>query len=233
MQKSVPVDVLEEMIAYYRQRAAEYDEWWDRRGRYDRGEVCNKQWFDERAAVFAAFDAVPLTDHVLELAPGTGIWTQRLVNKAAKITAVDASEEMIAINRARIASPKVNYLVADLFQWEPTETYDGVVFAFWVSHVPVERLEGFFATVARALRPGGRVFFVDGLREATSTAANHVLPEEREQVMVRKLNDERAFRIVKNFYAPQELISVCRRVGLQVSVSTTGSYFYFGQGVRT
>ena len=29
--------LLDEQIAYYRARAAEYDDWWFRRGRYDRG----------------------------------------------------------------------------------------------------------------------------------------------------------------------------------------------------
>jgi demethylmenaquinone methyltransferase/2-methoxy-6-polyprenyl-1,4-benzoquinol methylase len=30
-------DLLEEQRAFYRARAPEYDQWWQRRGRYDRG----------------------------------------------------------------------------------------------------------------------------------------------------------------------------------------------------
>ena len=39
--------LLAEQIAYYRARATEYDEWFLRLGRYDRGEEQNRQWFAE------------------------------------------------------------------------------------------------------------------------------------------------------------------------------------------
>lgn len=32
-------DILQEQIQYYRDRASEYDEWFFRQGRYDRGEA--------------------------------------------------------------------------------------------------------------------------------------------------------------------------------------------------
>jgi demethylmenaquinone methyltransferase/2-methoxy-6-polyprenyl-1,4-benzoquinol methylase len=233
MRGAVPTSVLDEMITYYRQRSAEYDEWWDRRGRYDQGPDLNRRWLDEREMVYAALDSMELRGQVLELAPGTGIWTQRLVRTATTVTAVDASPEMIEINRAKLSSSRVRYVQADLFQWQPAESYNAVVFGFWVSHVPIERLEEFFRTVAQAVHPGGRVFFVDGRREPTSTAMNHVLPGEDEQVMVRRLNDDRAFRIVKNFHPPERLVGVCRQVGLDVQISTTPTYFYYGQGTRS
>src|SRR6266508_6846961 len=56
----------------------EYDEWWQRRGRYDRGSEENARWFSERTEVLTAFDRLDLRGDVLELAPGTGIWTERL-----------------------------------------------------------------------------------------------------------------------------------------------------------
>ncbi len=43
-------DILGDQIAYYRARAGEYDEWWFRTGRYDRGEAFNAQWHAETAA---------------------------------------------------------------------------------------------------------------------------------------------------------------------------------------
>ena len=46
--------VLADQIAYYRARAGEYDEWWFRAGRYDRGADFNAQWHAETAAVEAA-----------------------------------------------------------------------------------------------------------------------------------------------------------------------------------
>lgn len=232
MTDTVPTDVLADMVDYYRARAAEYDEWWYRHGRYDHGAERNGRWFAEMREVYDAFDALEFTGDVLELAPGTGIWTERLVRTADSVTAVDASDEMVAINRAKVGSDRVSYIIADLFAWRPAEQYDGVCFGFWISHIPTERLDGFLAMIAGALRPGGKVFFVDGRREPTSTAANHVLPERGSQVMARALNDGRTYRIVKNFYDPEALTAQCERAGLDVAVRETATYFIYGAGRR-
>src|SRR5437763_840453 len=171
MPDTVPPATLDEMKAYYRARAAEYDEWFYRQGRFDRSPETNARWFAEAEELYRALDALHLTGDVLELAPGTGIWTERLVRTARSVTAVDASPEMVELNRAKVASDRVTYLLADLFTWRPDRRYDAVCFGFWLSHVPDERLDDFLAMVAAALRPGGKLFFVDGRREPTSSAA--------------------------------------------------------------
>jgi 2-polyprenyl-3-methyl-5-hydroxy-6-metoxy-1,4-benzoquinol methylase len=230
MDKTVPESTLEEMRAYYRARAAEYDEWCYRRGRFDRGPENNARWFSEFGEAQKALHNLQVEGDVLELAPGTGIWTEQILPSATTITAVDASEEMIAINRAKIASERVHYIQADLFNWQPERIYDAVCFCFWISHVPVERLDAFLHMVAKALRPGGKVFFVDSRRELSSTAIDHELPEKQEQLMIRKLNDGRAFQIVKNFYDAAFLEGRFVAAGLDVTVKVTPTYFVYGFG---
>jgi len=232
MERSVSGQTLQEMREYYRARAGEYDEWFYRRGRYDRGPEANARWFAEADEVFAALDACSLTGDVLELAPGTGIWTERLIRTAATVTAVDASPEMIEINRAKVSDDRVSYVLADLFSWQPERAYDAVFFGFWISHVPLERLDGFLHAVASMLRPGGKVFFVDNRKEPTSTAINHQLPEQDSQIMTRILNNGQSFQIVKNFYDPADLAARCSRAGLHVTVDQTATYFIFGHGTR-
>jgi demethylmenaquinone methyltransferase/2-methoxy-6-polyprenyl-1,4-benzoquinol methylase len=222
------------MVEYYRARAAEYDEWFYRQGRFDRGAAANAAWFAESAEVFAAFDHLGVSGDVLELAPGTGIWTERIARVASTVAAIDASPEMVTLNRAKLgpAADNVTYFLADLFAWRPDRRYDACCFGFWISHVPLERLDAFLAGVAQALRPGGKVFFVDGRREPTSTAADHRLPDLGEQVMTRKLNDGRTFQIVKNFFDPAALAARCAAVGLDVSVRETATYFMYGVGTK-
>jgi 2-polyprenyl-3-methyl-5-hydroxy-6-metoxy-1,4-benzoquinol methylase len=232
MSEPVSSHILNEMMGYYRARANEYDEWFYRRGRYDRGPEANARWFAEADEVFKALDALKIEGDVLELAPGTGIWTERLLRTATSITAVDASPEMIAINRARVASERVSYLQADLFTWHPTRKYDAVCFCFWISHVPLERLDNFLSSVAMALQPGGKVFFVDGRRETTGTAVDHRLPEEQVQVMTRRLNDGREFEIVKNFYKPDSLAARFSSLGFDITVRETATYFLYGYGTN-
>lgn len=232
MNQPVSTQTLQEMMMYYRERAREYDEWFYRQGRYDRGAENNARWFVEIDEVVDALENLHPTGNVLELAPGTGIWTERLLKMATSVTAVDASPEMIAINRARVRSERVAYVQADLFTWRPEYLYDAVFFGFWISHVPLERLDDFLASVAAMLRPGGKIFFVDGRREPDSTAVNHQLPEQDSQVMIRKLNDGRAFEIVKNFSDPAKLTAQCQRAGFEINVRETATYFLYASGTR-
>lgn len=225
-------DVLRNQIDYYRARAGEYDEWFYRVGRYDRGEALNQQWFDEVNLAMREVQALPRVEHALELAAGTGNWTRELANLAGHVTAVDASAEMIAINREKVARPNVSYVQADLFEWQPDREYDLVFFAFWLSHVPPERLTPFLETVKQATKPGGQVFIIDSLPDNTSSAANHAAYDPDDIYHVRKLNDGRSFKIVKVFYEAAALEQQLSDAGFAASVQTTGRYFWYARGQR-
>ncbi len=163
----------QEQIAYYRARAEEYDEWWLRKGRYDRGAAQKVQWTTDIAQVEQALTEFKPSGDVLELAGGTGLWTQRLAPFADTLTVVDAAPETLTINKARPENASVQYVTADLFDWQPTQQYDVVFFSFWLSHVPAERFEAFWNTVKRCLRPEGRVFFLDSRYEETRAILRH------------------------------------------------------------
>ncbi|HEU5367460.1 MAG TPA: class I SAM-dependent methyltransferase [Ktedonobacterales bacterium] len=227
--------LLLEQIAYYRARAGEYDEWFLRQGRYDRGPELNRQWFAEAEEVAQALAAFAPTGRVLELACGTGLWTQHLARYAASITAVDSSPEVIAINRERLGAGNadtVEYVQADLFAWQPTSQYDVVFFSFWLSHVPPERFAAFWEMIRAALAPGGRVFFIDSLYSETSTASDHHLEGEEATTLTRRLNDGQEFRIVKVFYQPEKLASHLDAPGWQAQVRATAHYFLYGSAER-
>jgi SAM-dependent methyltransferase len=105
---------LNRQLDYYRARAHEYDEWWLRRGRFDHGAALNTQWFVAAASVSAALSAFHPGGRILELACGTGIWTEQLLPFASHLTALDASSEMLALKAARLRSPMIRYVEADL-----------------------------------------------------------------------------------------------------------------------
>ncbi len=230
-----PDELLAEQAEYYQARAPEYDRWFLRLGRYDRGAAESARWSAEVDEVRAVLATLPIDGaDVLELAPGTGIWTERLADRVRHLTAVDSSPEMIALNRERLGdrAGSVSFVEADLFTWEPERTFDAIVFCFWLSHIPADRLDGFLGHVASMLDPGGIVFFLDGRREPTSTAADHVLPSTGEEAMTRRLDDGREFRIIKNFWNAAELEARCRAAGLDVAVRETATYFQYGLGTR-
>lgn len=219
--------ILDEQMAYYRARAHEYDEWFLRQGRYDRGPEHRDQWLGEAAEIEAQLRPAVRGADVLELACGTGLWTQRLAEGNRHVTAVDASPETIAINRERVGSANVEYHIADIFSWVPPTAFDVVFFSFWLSHVPSARFEEFWTLVRAALKPGGQVFFIDSLPEPTSTAKDHG-PIDESGVSRRKLNDGREFNIVKVFYEPSVLERRLTELGWSGWVRSTEKFFLYG-----
>ena len=223
---------LRDQIAYYRARASEYDQWFLRQGRYDRGEALNRAWFDEVGRLAEVLDQFAPRGDVLELACGTGWWTERLAGYAGTLTAVDASPEVLAINQARLGEGRVRYIQADLFAWQPERQYDVVFFSFWLSHVPPEHFDSFWRTVASALKPGGRVLLFDSLPSDTSSANNHERPDQRNVRQMRRLNDGSEFTIFKLYYEPQALAANLEQLGWQASAATTGQYFLYANASR-
>ena len=224
-------DILRDQIDYYRARAGEYDEWWFRTGRYDRGPEFNAHWRAEAALVEAALDAwlaerAPAT--LLELACGTGLFTQHLARRVSRVMAVDASPEVLALNRNRVAAGNVQYVQADLFSWRPAMRYDAVFFSFWLSHVPDDRLAAFWGGVAGALAPDGAAYLIDSAFDPSSMAKDHALPKPDSGVVTRKLNDGREFRIVKRFWEPQALDARLRALGWKAAIAQTPRYFIHG-----
>jgi demethylmenaquinone methyltransferase/2-methoxy-6-polyprenyl-1,4-benzoquinol methylase len=227
--------ILRDQIDYYRARAGEYDQWWFRTGRYDRGPEFNARWNAEVETVEHALDgwlAARRPQTVLELACGTGLFTRHLAPRVTRLTAVDASPEVIAINRGRVAAGNVDYVEADLFSWRPERRYDAVFFSFWLSHVPAERFAAFWDTVSAALAPGGEAYLIDSVFDTTSTAKDHVLPARETGVVTRKLNDGREFRIVKFFYRPDELAAKLATLGWRAAIGQTQNYFIHGHAAR-
>jgi SAM-dependent methyltransferase len=204
--------LLDEQVAYYSASASEYEE--------------RKLPFAGGDELTTALDAFAPTGRVLEIACGTGVWTGLLLRHATELTALDASEEMLAIAAGRHGSERVRFIETDIFGWQPDRRYDVVFFGFWLSHVPSERFDSFWSLVADCLGPGGRVFFVDdGYR-----TSDELIEGEASSTIRRRLNDGTAYRIVKVPHEPAELEERLARIGWRVSVSATSGPFYWGAG---
>jgi ubiquinone/menaquinone biosynthesis C-methylase UbiE len=199
--------LLAEQASYYRARAAEYDDVYPIRGEH---------------ALRAALEAFAPTGTVLELACGTGQWTAQLARHASRVVAVDASAEMLAINRERVRDAHVRHIQADLFEWRPRERFDVVFFAFWLSHVPPERFEAFWAFVRDCLRPGGRVFLID----------DRDIPEAwiADAVVRRRVKDGSTYRAVKVFHDPDALQARLAALGWRFAFQPVTRYHFWGHG---
>ncbi len=226
-------DLLAEQRSYYRARAPEYDEWWQRRGRYDRGEEQLLEWQRQVAVVDDALTSFGAKGSVLELAGGTGWWTERLARTADRLTVVDSSPEVLALNQARVGRSDVNYVVADLFDWQPDSNYDAVFFSFWLSHVPRARFGEFWSLVHSCLTPSGRAFLIDNRNDPVpnTIAKDPFVLQYETDLHLRRLRDRSQYRVVSVMYEPGELQSLIEAEGWTTEIQAT-RWFIFGSAGR-
>ena len=191
------------MLAYYEARAPEYDDWYLRRGRYERGPVHDAAWNAELDMAGRWLDALPIAGEIVELAAGTGWWSPLLAVKG-ELSMYDGNPGPLDRARERLVAHRLRAHLHVRDAWaEPDRQVDAVFTGFWLSHVPRARLDAFLALVRRWLKPGGLFAFIDSLPDEQSSAADHPTPADDRSL--RRLADGREFTIVKVYYTPAEL----------------------------
>jgi demethylmenaquinone methyltransferase/2-methoxy-6-polyprenyl-1,4-benzoquinol methylase len=215
------------MIDYYEARAPEYDDWYLRRGRYERGAVHDAAWNAELDAAGRWLDSLPWQGEIVELAAGTGWWSPLLASRG-ELSLYDTSPSALDRARERLVAHGLRAHLHVRDAWaEPDRQVDGLFLGFWLSHVPRARLAGFLELAHRWLKPGGRLAFIDSLPDAASGAIDH--PHPADDLALRRLDDGREFTIVKVDYEADELEAVLIAVGFDdIDVSTTGRFFLLG-----
>jgi demethylmenaquinone methyltransferase/2-methoxy-6-polyprenyl-1,4-benzoquinol methylase len=228
------------MHRYYEQRAPEYDDWYERRGRYN-DPATNVAWHAdvaELAREISRFSyALPqpqgLPTRVLDLACGTGKWTQYLarpLHDSGRVIAYDYSPAMLAETRARLEEDEADLLNKVFFVRGDAyclpfkdETFDCVFFGFWLSHVPRERVAPFFNEVKRVLKPGGQVLIFDSLLMPGKPADN---------IQRRPLNDGSLHDVLKIYYTPETLQQSLSGIFNNVATGQTRQYFVIARTTR-
>jgi ubiquinone/menaquinone biosynthesis C-methylase UbiE len=209
--------LIQQQIAYYRRRAPEYD---------STSTPVGDPFDADTERIRSHLRAFRPSGRVLELACGTGQWTGLLAGYADALTAVDASPEMLQLNADKVGDPRVRYINADLFAFQPDARYDSVFFGFWLSHVPPDRFAAFWQLVRASLAPDGRVFFVD---EAAHGLWDEEWIDRNGGVVRRRLLDGSVHHVVKALWRPSQLQERLAGLGWDLEVQGVGP-FYWGQG---
>jgi SAM-dependent methyltransferase len=205
--------LLADQIDYYRRRASEYDE-------------TSLEDLEQPFRVFGPLvERLAPSGDVLEIACGTGLWTQHLAPRADWLTALDSSPEVIELARARVG-PGVEFVAANVFEWTPPRRYDSIFFGFWLSHVPPARFADFWRLLGRCLTPGGRVLFVD--EGAARASMEPKLLPGRGGTAERQLRDGSVHTIVKVFYEAEELARTLAGLGWSAEIELSDEGFIVG-----
>jgi SAM-dependent methyltransferase len=202
---------------YYSARAVEYDEIYRKTERQsDLREI--EKWLP------------PLLSNrkVLEIACGTGYWTQFIAPTAEHVVALDTSIEVIDIAKTRVPVGKVTFRVADAYQLPSDLEVCTAAFAgFWFSHVPKRRRSEFLRGLNSRLAPGARVVLLDNRYVAGSSSEISDVDPDGDTFQMRKLKDGSTHRILKNFPAEPELQMALGCLGLAGTYRPWAYYWAF------
>jgi len=204
------------MVGYYAQRAGEYERIYQKPER--QGNLRILRAFVERT--FAG-------KHVLEVACGTGYWTEVLSRSAASIVAIDINDEVLEIARAKRLDPqKVLFQRADAYALPafPQQFTAGLA-GFWRSHVPRAQLRAFQTGLHRAFAPRSTLVFIDNIYvEGSSTPLSHT-DAGGNTYQRRKLKDGSTHDVLKNFPAEAELRQAVNGIGSEVNIEFLKYYW--------
>lgn len=189
------------LVDYYSRGAAEYE------SIFERDDPVRQ---DEQAALTSAMQAALRGRRVLELACGTGYWTERLAVVAEEVLATDASEEMLGLARSKpLDRHRVRFQLADAYKASAMEgDFNGGLANFWLSHVARSRLRQFLAQFHQRLESGSVIFIADNMFVPGLGGELVAVPGAEDTFKNRTLSDGSRCDILKNYFDADELQAI-------------------------
>jgi len=204
------------MVEYYARRAKEYERIYQKPERQ-----ADLRLLRERLeGIFTGLD-------LLEIACGTGYWTEIVANVAASATATDINEEVLNIARAKpIRNPNSRFLKADAHALPFSDAhFTGGLAVFWWSHLPKAGLRRFLGQFHRHFSPDAKVVFIDNrFVEGSSTPISRA-DEHGDTHQLRRLDDGSEHEVLKNFPTEPELWAAVAGLAEEVRIEFLRHYW--------
>jgi|HubBroStandDraft_6_1064221.scaffolds.fasta_scaffold833333_1 SAM-dependent methyltransferase len=205
-----------DLVGYYAQRAIEYERIYARPERQE-----------DLSRLRDYLGSLFLGDHVLEVACGTGYWTEVVARSASTIFATDINEKALAIARTKdFGGAAVEFLKADAYALPKFDGLFNAGFgAFWWSHIPKARIHEFLANFHSHLEPGAKVVFMDNRYIKGSSTPLCRVEGNEDTFQMRTLQDGKLHKVLKNFPSPEELKTAVEDWGNSIEVTVFDYYW--------
>lgn len=101
------------------------------------------------------------SNNILDIGCGNGYFTKKISDHfpEKQFTAIDISSELISSAQQHNASPRINYIQGDLFEFETIEPYDCIIMRLIVQHLG--DFNKILDQVQKLLIPGGSLIILD------------------------------------------------------------------------
>jgi SAM-dependent methyltransferase len=145
--------------------------------------------------------------NVLEIACGTGYWTQFMARSARGILATDYNNQPIKIAQTRNFSKcSMEFVEADAYLLNNIrEDFSGGFCGFWWSHIPKQKRQEFLKVFHSHLASGAKVIMLDNRYVEGSSTPILRRDDQGNTYQLRKLKDGSIYEIMKNFPPGQEI----------------------------
>jgi ubiquinone/menaquinone biosynthesis C-methylase UbiE len=196
-----PRSTTPQLEKYYAKRASEYERIYDKEERQP-----ELAWLRERLPELFA-DRV-----VLEVACGTGYWTQFIARRAKRMHSCDINDPVLEIAREKsFPRDNVSFFKGDAFSPDGAgERCDAAFAGFWWSHVRKAELQRFLAGLALRLKPGALVGILENSYVEGSSTPISRTDAEGNTYQTRKLLSGETHEVLKNFPTPAQLADAVR-----------------------
>jgi RimJ/RimL family protein N-acetyltransferase len=186
------------MTEYYSLRAAEYEKI------YNREDPVRQA---EQQAITEAMRQTFKDKTVLEVACGTGYWTERYADVAKHVTATDLTVETLEIAMGK-SIPNTDFQICDAYDLSGIAgeiDYDAACANFWFSHIPKARTREFLTGLHSKLSKGAVVFMADNVYVEGIGGSLVSHDGDSDTYKLRELDNGTTFEILKNYYSEFEL----------------------------
>ena len=192
---------------YYQKRAKEYDRVYqkpERQADLKQLHLYLKKAFENKK--------------VLEIACGTGYWTQTIAESCYHILATDINEEVLAIAKARDYGPaSILYEQLDLWQLgKEGNNFDSVFGGFIWSHILKTDISKFLKKLQNQLTANGELIFIDNKYVEGSSTPIARTDEDGNTYQIRRLQNGETYEVLKNFPSEKEMESLKANLGFEM-----------------
>lgn len=142
-----------------------------------------------------------LSDHrVLELACGTGHWTEQYAASARSVLATDINPEMLEQAKAKgLPSDKVQFRLMDAFDPDVDGNFTACFAGFWWSHVKRQEQQGFLAMLRKKLGKDALLVLLDDCHVESDSTTIARTDLDGNTFQLRTLPNGERYEVLKNY----------------------------------
>jgi ubiquinone/menaquinone biosynthesis C-methylase UbiE len=204
-------DLIKEMNEYYRENVPYHDECMSYTDNLSMEKLLSP--------IIKKIESDITDKDVLEIACGTGNWTQVLSKRARSVMATDINEAYLAEAKKKpYQKDNVIFKVADAYTLDGIEGNFNLAFASdWWSHIPKSKIKDFIETLHSMLLPGSKIIMIDMLRKPELDRMFSHIDNEGNVIQKRTLPNGKEYHVVKNFPTEKELVNCLKGCGIKIN----------------